>query len=454
MAEELQLVDLEASNRLQKISSLEELVDVATKYSEGHIFRGQTTHYVNDNGGISVNTSFDRNGCVPPTMQKWMLYCEEILRCLKGPEFDGAVDLVECQAVLQHYGWRSFFIDFSRRLDVSCWFASNVYSEEFVGRIGEDWQEKGLWSLHKKATYSEHVSCGYIYIVQEAKLTKHQIKTSDVERFRFSDFCSRFDRQSAVMVGPVSILPEAAIVATLQVPVGVLRQYSINLSMHQLFPGRDEDLIYKFLLDAPFVLKNSDTSELGDFGPYVRDLEIPEYDYSFVKRPPTHVAFYRYGYLIKPDAVKSVLVRTPDWFLHHVNIDSGDKIDGVLNLFQNTDTLIIEAEGMIRWPSYSGTSLYLKGAIIRYVNIDQICISGLMTSHPGMAHKQIIEDRGWHYNIVGGYLSRVSSSADCPCNNKRKHQLELTIVKKLQCAITDGLIRYQGGYHKVIKESS
>lgn len=434
----------------KNIESIEELELFASKYSSGHIFRGQTNHYLIDEGGISINTSFNRKGCVPPVMQKWNFYCEEILRYHKGPEFEGKVDLVECQAVLQHYGWRSFFIDFSRRIEVSCWFASNVYSEKITGQIGEDWQEIGLWSLHKEAFYSPHSGFGYLYVVDEAQLAINDIHISDLERFRFSDFSSRFDRQSAVMLGPLSKLPDSVIVATLCVPVEILQQYSKDLSAAELFPGRDEDLIYKSLLDPPFVLKNYDGHGCGDYGPYVRDLDIPEYDYKFVKRLSPNIAFYRYRYLINPNEAETVVIRVPDHFLHHVDIDSDGGFHEVLNLFNDTEVLIIESEGIIRWPTYFGTSLYLKGVEIRRIAVDEIRISGLLVRHPGSSLNQIIVDDGWRYKIADGYLMRANSEADCPCNNKRKHLLEKAVVEKLQRAVVDGQIRAESNFYVVI----
>jgi hypothetical protein len=76
----------------------------------GVLLRGQTKEYFRVDGGPDIRTSFDRHGCVPARMLKWWHYSRAILSTyVKG--FDGLTDLATDQAILQHYGWRSFFLD-------------------------------------------------------------------------------------------------------------------------------------------------------------------------------------------------------------------------------------------------------------------------------------------------------------------------------------------------------
>lgn len=433
---------------IRNIANVQELEELFGRYNSGYLFRGQNRHYTLADGGISISTSFQRNGCIPPLMQKWMLYAEEILIYLKGPEFKGRVDLIESQAVLQHYGWRSFYLDFTRDIQVACWFASNVYSEKQVAGVVEDWQEIGLWSSHKTASYAEHNGYGYLYVVKESNLEEHQIQSSELERFRFSDFSSRFDRQSAVMVGPLSLLPESLIEATYCVPVEVLREYSKTLTMEHLFPGREEDFVYRLLLAPPFVQKNP-ANGLGNFGPYIRDLDIPEYDYAFIKRPSPNVAFYQRGYLLDLSGIDSVVVRIPDSFLHHVDIEADNNIREVLRLFPNADTLIMETEGLLRWPVDHSNSIYLKGVVIKRKATDEIFVAALIIYHPGASCNPPGEDSGWHYRVIEDCLERNNSVEDCPCNNFRKHKLQLTAIKKLERAIIEGRLRSEKGKYIV-----
>src|SRR5687768_9641214 len=94
----------------------------------GHcLFRGQTDFYTHENGEVSVPTTFERKGCVPPLMIKWSHYAQEALRVFRGGH-DHDLSLSLSQALLQHYGWRSFFIDLTKSPEVACWFASHAFS--------------------------------------------------------------------------------------------------------------------------------------------------------------------------------------------------------------------------------------------------------------------------------------------------------------------------------------
>ncbi len=439
---------------IREITSVRELEKIASTYNQGFIFRGQTAHYSTNDGNPCIKTSFNRRGCHPHVMQKWNFYCRETLFALKGPGWDGDVELNEYQALLQHYGWRSFFIDFTSDFSVAAWFGSNAYSDHFERVVVEDWQEFGLMAFHRPAQYQRHSGHGYIYIVSKEALSRSNASSSELIRFRFSDFDSRIDRQKAVMVGPLSTLPEGVIVEILKVPVDILIELSSGLSQGYLFPDRSHDLFYKHLLAAHFEIPRHINPTMGEFGPYVRSLEIPEYDYKFTKRVHPRVAFYRSRYLIEAtaDSDSGVIVRVPDSFLYHTDADLSDDIDCVMTLMGASNKLTIEADEILKLPTYVDSTIYLKGAVIERVSNEMICISGLMINHPGLAFAGIGPDQGWYYRVVDGKLIREASDFDCPCHNLRKHMLEKTIVKKLQYAIAHKLIKHENGSYVVIEE--
>ena len=55
----------------KKVSSCAELEDALREFSFGVVYRGQNRHHVDDNGRLSMTTSFAREGCEPPLMLKW-----------------------------------------------------------------------------------------------------------------------------------------------------------------------------------------------------------------------------------------------------------------------------------------------------------------------------------------------------------------------------------------------
>lgn len=104
-----------------QVTSLAELSTAIGRVGPDALFRGQTSHCGADNE-TGLKTSFDRQGCVPPLMIKWAHYAEFMLRQLA--ETRSVLDRLEfVQAVLQHYGWRSFYLDLSASATVSAFFA-------------------------------------------------------------------------------------------------------------------------------------------------------------------------------------------------------------------------------------------------------------------------------------------------------------------------------------------
>src|SRR6478752_3312716 len=94
------------------LRTVSDLADYFAPISNGtHLFRGQTAHY-EDADGANVSSSFSRNGCIPPVMRQWSYYAGSILHHLRGSA-TLKVDIGTAQALLQHYGWRSFFVDVS-----------------------------------------------------------------------------------------------------------------------------------------------------------------------------------------------------------------------------------------------------------------------------------------------------------------------------------------------------
>jgi len=133
---------------LAEARTVQELMGLIAKLGDGVLFRGQTAHYEKD-GVPSIVTSFDRQGCIPPLMLKWARYANNLLDTFIGPE---AHTLDFSQALLQHYGWRSFYIDCSASAAVSAWFASHRYSDKSTIEIAEDYEERPMFLAKRRAT--------------------------------------------------------------------------------------------------------------------------------------------------------------------------------------------------------------------------------------------------------------------------------------------------------------
>lgn len=97
------------------IKSVDELEAHFSKYKSGYLFRGQVKHYLDSNGFTSIPTSFSRHGCIPDVMFKWMHCAKAMIRGFTGVDYFN-IDLELSQAILQHYGWRSFYVDLTKCL--------------------------------------------------------------------------------------------------------------------------------------------------------------------------------------------------------------------------------------------------------------------------------------------------------------------------------------------------
>ena len=96
-----------------RCENLKALKAFLATFDDGFLFRGQTSHYKTSNGNASLTSSFARKGCNPTRMYKWSFYASELLRM--WGIVDANVDWV--QALLQHYGWRSFYEVLSNPVD-------------------------------------------------------------------------------------------------------------------------------------------------------------------------------------------------------------------------------------------------------------------------------------------------------------------------------------------------
>ncbi|EMX6302673.1 FRG domain-containing protein [Enterobacter hormaechei] len=132
---------------LYTANSLNELENILSKHGTDVLFRGQNTRY-GDPGLPSVKTSFDRHGCIPSEMLKWSRYAKNVLSTTIGHHVN---DFKFIQALLQHYGWRSFYIDCSSNAAVGAWFASHQYDQQHTLEMSEDFAERPVWLRKLKA---------------------------------------------------------------------------------------------------------------------------------------------------------------------------------------------------------------------------------------------------------------------------------------------------------------
>ena len=157
------------------VQSADELGAFIDALGNGHLFRGQTCEYLDATGQPNIATTFARHGCQPPHMLRWSHYARVILQAFaKG--FDDSDDPATDEAILQHYGWRSFFVDATSSPGVAAWFAGHRYSSQRKIDLTEDCWEIGLFTVRDAATYEPADGLAVLYCLSKKRLRAHELQ--------------------------------------------------------------------------------------------------------------------------------------------------------------------------------------------------------------------------------------------------------------------------------------
>ncbi|PNE12480.1 MAG: hypothetical protein CR217_02790 [Beijerinckiaceae bacterium] len=217
------------------------------------LFRGQMNANVASDGLPNLNSSIIRKGCLPPLMLKWIFYTTELLR-------RGGYDVEQPQAahltqgLLQHYGWRSFFVDLTASPAVAAWFACHSFGSKRGWQLCENSFEEPVMLSMQTAHYADYDGMGNLYV-----LSKEQLKASGHELVSLvddlkTDCTTRFQIQEAWLAGlflnQVRIKP-AAITAQITAPGSIFKAFAEAAgfkSTDDLFPPPANDKILGNLL--------------------------------------------------------------------------------------------------------------------------------------------------------------------------------------------------------------
>lgn len=392
------------------------------------LFRGQTKHFEDKDGAPIINTSFDRKGCVPPTMLKWQHYAKEILRVLSGP--DGSAPCQLSDAILQHYGWRSFYVDVTKSPAVAAWFASHTYiSGKPVIEMTEGVNEEFVMLVHNAPKYVPAEQPGSIYIISKLKAQTDDAKFVDLTEIEYEDTKPRFHAQQGGLIGPFSRLSPAAVLERWEVPATVLREFAVEGGLKRtedLFPSREDDIFLKLLLAVPWEHVGG---EPGD-PIFARGLDIPEYDYRPTRRYASNTAFSRRAWLSRTDHFgRSSLLDSAvrfgvgeESFYYHID-SPPQSSERLIKILGEHPVVVIETDGIVRSPEGHRGDEYTKGIIIHRVADNLVHISELAAQHPGTKVAGVRALAPWTYRITErGAFVREPHEEDCPCNNHGRHE--------------------------------
>lgn len=410
----------------------------------GALFRGQTQDYRRADGGPSLLTSFDRKGCQPARMQKWWHYSRTILATYVKA-FDGLSDLAIDQAILQHYGWRSFFLDATSDARVACWFASHEYKTEPCGELIEDCWEDPVFIRRERAFYAAAEGDGIVYAISRKALRAHHIQAVDLLEITTAEGQHRCAAQAAFMVGPLrGYLPDDCIAACIKAPAAVFAAYAVQagtMTTESLFPGPRRDPVMAALLSIPWVKLEVEGGGVGiDF--FERGLPLPEYDVSSLRRTGPAAAFYRRHWLadcITADTrFGDVAFFLTEETLFHGSAKRDMKFPRLTKLVHEYIGVAVEIDGLVRHPYGRRGSLYCKGIYLEAQPDGSILLTELQTEHPGARPAGFGITRGMYFlPDDSGTWRRVDHPEQCDCGNEIHHAHHLTVAEHFEYALSE-----------------
>ena len=234
-----------------RIDDLIGLKDCLAAFGRGVLFRGQTEHFGSAEQP-SATTSFARHGCIPSEMLRWSRYADEVIGAFTGRYSDFALN----QAILQHYGFRSFYLDCSNNPAVSAWFAGNRYSDKLSVELCEDCDERPLFLRKKMARYDPADGVGHLYVLDRAACEK--VGLIDLRAISIESARTRPSVQNAHLIGPLGNAPLSAecFLAHIEADHAVFREFAAEaglVSTDSAFPPSSEDPILDALLSLPWI---------------------------------------------------------------------------------------------------------------------------------------------------------------------------------------------------------
>jgi hypothetical protein len=372
-------------------------------------------------------------------MFKWTHYAKAMIRGFSGVDYFD-IDLELSQAILQHYGWRSFYVDLTKSSSIACWFASNAYEESKSIHMSEDIHENPVRLVHKDAKHSQTEGVGHIYIIDCLALETLGIKIHDLASLQGGEGRLRFHAQQACLVGNLNDrLPPQVITSHIEVSSSVLKDYRekhrIN-DFSDVFPSSKEDFVFRTLLSLPWEKMHID----NPIPTFRRGLEIPDYEDNFIKHLPPHITLYENFWVSdnrdgSDNLFKDLIFYKLPQFSYYANTNKYFDIDLVSKALKRHGDFVVEIDGLVRVLEAQEEYVYEKGIHVSVNEEGYISVSGLVVSHPSNIVDGVGTNVGWIYQENHNAWERVDHHDQCSCNNALRHQLQFSLLRMLNEAI-------------------
>lgn len=270
------------------VASLEELEAATDILKEKHngsllLFRGQNQLY------DSIRSGRSRPHYKPQPLVEagWSSLASKLLNLPIAETHSGKV-----QAILQHYGCATNFVDLTSNVNVAAWFATHQYSSSPLNWIGNAFR---MLDIGKYTPLSQGKA--YVLVLSIPNYKELQKRDRLVDLSELPEAFSRPSRQKAWLLmdrPPTKPLPNDFWVATIE--LDLIAFLGSDLDTEKLFPPPEADGAFRELSRLPFAqvpadyfdsIKQADDSNPDDGGkekPFLegfcmaeRLLNLPEY---------------------------------------------------------------------------------------------------------------------------------------------------------------------------------
>jgi len=415
--------------------TVDELIALLAKFGGNVLFRGQTSHYEKD-GKPSVDSSFHREGCIPSETLQWSRYVRNVLDVFIKPEND---KLDFQQALLQQYGWRSFYVDCSSNAHVAAWFASHTYSDRRTCEMSEDFEERPVILCKKMAQYDFEEREGHLYRFDKSAAAMSGLV--DLAALTIEEFRPRPVAQSAWLLGPLrgGSVPDTCFQARIKASRRVLREYAALGGFgdtNTLFPPEKEDPILHALLGLPWRKIESPRDPKFTIPVFKRALDLPEYQQASLKIAWPHTAFFSGTKIsdsfrsIDGDHVGGIVLSVPNIALFGLaDTNTPMRFPKVEVLVRENGTSCFEIDELIQYANMGHLTVYQKGiAVVPHEeSLFEVC--ALFVEHPGLDMVRAGLNHGRFYRIESdGLWVREPDKRECDCGNDSIHNEHISAL--------------------------
>lgn len=386
-------------------------------------------------------------------MLKWMFYTRELLRRggveVNRPDIDQLV-----QGLLQHYGWRSFYVDLTSDAAVAAWFASHSFQSKQKLDFCEDAFENAACLNYLSASYSTENGVGHLYAINKSILRDAGHVIVSLEHDLRTDCLSRFQAQKAWLAGILGSqkrIAPAAICAHVSAPNDVLLEYARIAGLSDtssVFPTPENDKLLENLLTLPWISIDGVDPDLPIFR---RSLEIPDYHSSFVKHLPSTTTLYTPFWLadVVESQPKEIWLHVPEACFYGV-AELDTPVTNLISLLQDNDVLNLECSNLICYPNIHDKSSYQKGISIRKRSDNHFDISDISVDYDSSQRTNITVSLGYMYELNDSRLVRKPSPSDCSCGDPERHVYHLRAISVLNEMLSASKLEQDGQIIRVL----